>query len=135
MKFIDLRGRSRNLRNAKKYRIDWDKPSRSKFQTQVKEFLYPYWQHEVVFEEMLIVGTRLSLDFYNANRGIAIEVQGGQHLSYVKHFHRDRLAFRDQLKRDEDKAEFCLANDILLIEVYPTDKIDLDFFSKHGLYL
>ena len=44
MKFIDLYGKQRNLKNAKKYLIDWKKPSRSKFQTEVKKFLKKYWK-------------------------------------------------------------------------------------------
>ena len=50
MKFTDAYGKTRNLKNAKKYLIDWDKPSRSKFQTQVKKFLYKYWKNDIVFE-------------------------------------------------------------------------------------
>ena len=59
MKFIDSYGKQRNLKNAKKYLIDWDKPSRSKFQTQVKRFLRRYWKNDIVFEEFRVVGTRL----------------------------------------------------------------------------
>ena len=63
MKFIDQYGKERNLKNAKKYLIDWDKPSRSKFQTSVKRFLYNYWKNDIVFEEFRVVGSRLTLDF------------------------------------------------------------------------
>ena len=107
MKFVDLYGKTRNLKNAKKYLIDWNKPSRSKFQTQVKKFLWDYWQHDVVFEEFRVVGTRLSLDFYNANKKVAIEVQGAQHTKYVKFFHKNMFKYSDQLKRDEKKLQFC----------------------------
>ena len=70
MKFIDQYGKERNLKNAKKYLIDWDKPSRSKFQTNVKKFLRTYWENDIVFEEFRVVGSRLTLDFYNANMPI-----------------------------------------------------------------
>ena len=43
MKFVDQYGKQRNLKNAKKYLIDWHKPSRSKFQTKVKKFLFEYY--------------------------------------------------------------------------------------------
>ena len=99
MKFVDSYGKQRNLKNAKKYLIDWSKPSRSKFQTQVKKFLKKYWKNDIVFEEFRVVGTRLTLDFYNANKKIAVEVQGAQHTKFVKFFHKNRFKYADQLKR------------------------------------
>jgi len=135
MKFVDLYGRQRNLKNAKKYLISWEKPSRSKFQTRVKDFLYPYWEHDVVFEEFRVVGTRLTLDFYNANKKIAVEVQGAQHTKYVKFFHKNKFKYSDQLKRDEKKLQFCNVNHIKLAEVYPQDKITASLFDDQEIYL
>jgi very-short-patch-repair endonuclease len=135
MKFVDAQGKKRNLKNAKKYLIDWDKPSRSKFQTKVKEFLRPFWEHDIVFEEFRVVGTRLSLDFYNANKKIAIEVQGAQHTKYVKFFHKNMFKYSDQLKRDEKKLQFCKVNQIKLAEVYPEDKITASLFDDQQIYL
>ena len=135
MKFVDAQGKKRNLKNAKKYLIDWDKPSRSKFQTKVKEFLRPFWEHDIVFEEFRVVGTRLSLDFYNANKKIAIEVQGAQHTKYVKFFHKNMCKYSDQLKRDEKKLQFCKVNQIKLAEVYPQDKITASLFDDQQIYL
>jgi len=135
MKFVDLYGKTRNLKNPKKYLIDWNKASRSKFQTQVKKFLWDYWQHDVVFEEFRVVGTRLSLDFYNANKKIAIEVQGAQHTKYVKFFHKNMFKYSDQLKRDEKKLQFCELNKIKLAEVYPQDKITASLFDDQDIYL
>jgi hypothetical protein len=135
MKFVDQYGKQRNLKNAKKYLINWDKPSRSKFQTRVKGFLRSYWKHDVVFEEFRVVGTRLTLDFYNANKKIAVEVQGAQHTKYVKFFHKNKFKYSDQLKRDEKKLQFCEANKIKLAEVYPEDKITASLFDDQQIYL
>ena len=135
MKFIDLYGRQRNLKNAKKYLIKWEKPSRSKFQTRVKEFLRSYWEHDVVFEEFRVVGSRLTLDFYNANKKIAEEVQGAQHTKYVKFFHKNKFKYSDQLKRDEKKLQFCNTNNIKLAEVYPQDRITASLFDDQEIYL
>ena len=41
MKFKTISGSETTLKNAKKYLINWKKPSRSKFQTSVKNFLNP----------------------------------------------------------------------------------------------
>ena len=135
MKFLDPLGRPRNLKGAKKYLINWDTKSRSKFQNRVKGFLKPYWENDVVFEEFRIVGSRLSLDFYNANKNIAVEVQGDQHTRYVKHFHKNRLQYLDQLKRDQKKLDFCELNDIKLVEIYTTDVINASLFTDQDINL
>ena len=135
MKFKTISGSETTLKNAKKYLINWKKPSRSKFQTSVKNFLNPYWFNDIVFEEFKIVGTRLSFDFYNANKRIAIEVQGAQHTKYVKFFHGSRLNYLDQLRRDEKKLKFCNVNDITLVEIYPNDIINEKLFESFGVIL
>jgi len=81
------------------------------------------------------VGSRLSLDFYNANKKIAVEVQGAQHTQYVKFFHKNRFKYSDQLKRDEKKLDFCKANDIKLAEVYPKDVVTASLFEDQEIYL
>jgi hypothetical protein len=135
MKFLDPLGKPRNLKGAKKYLIDWEAKSRSKFQNRVKDFLKDYWCNDIVFEEFRIVGTRLSLDFYNANKKVAVEVQGDQHVRFVKHFHKNRLKYLDQLKRDQKKLDFCEINDIKLVEVYTTDEINASLFNDQDTYL
>lgn len=135
MKFYTVDGKLRNLKNPKKYRIDWEGSSRSKFQKGVKDFLRSYWHLDIVFEEFRIVGSRLSLDFYNANKRVAIEVQGAQHTKYVKHFHKNRLKYLDQLKRDQKKLDFCERNDINLVEIYPNDDVTTSFFEDRDIYL
>ena len=135
MKFLDPFGKPRNLKSAKKYLVDWEAKSRSKFQSKVKSFLEPYWKNDIVFEEFRIVGTRLSLDFYNANKKVAVEVQGDQHVRYVKYFHKNRLKYLDQLKRDQKKLDFCELNDIKLVEVYTTDTINASLFKDQNANL
>ena len=115
--------------------FNWKSKSRSKFQNNVKDFLRDYWINDVVFEEFRIVGTRLSIDFYNANRRIAIEVQGDQHIKYVKHFHKNRLKYLDQLKRDQKKLDFCEFNGIKMVEIYSTDVVNASLFSDQDIDL
>ena len=135
MKFLDPLGKERNLKGAKKYLINWEEKSRSKFQKNIKDFLKDYWVHDIVFEEFRIVGTRLSLDFYNANKKIAVEVQGDQHVRYVKHFHKNRLKYLEQLKRDQKKLDFCEINDIKLVEIYSTDVVTASLFKDQDIFL
>lgn len=131
MKFKTLNGKERILRNAKKYIINWESKSKSNIQWRVKQFLLPYWKHDVVFEELKVVGSRLSLDFYNANKKIAVEVQGKQHQTYNPYFHAsNRQNWLSQLKRDDLKLQFCLTNSIKLVEIYETDTLSNELFER-----
>ena len=135
MKFKTLEGKDRTVRNIKKFIIKWDDKSRSKFQFNVKTFLKKYWAADVVFEELTIVGTRLSLDFYNANKKIAIEVQGQQHFKYTPFFHGNRANYLKQIKRDYKKIEFCEINNIKFVEIYPTDELSVQLFQHFDVTL
>ena len=110
--------------------------SKSKRQREVKKFLKKYWQSHVVFEEFPVAGTRLSIDFYNANKKIAVEVQGSQHTRYNSFFHGGhKNNYLEQLKRDEMKFKFCELNEIQLIEIYDGDIINLSLFKKFDVSL
>jgi hypothetical protein len=135
MKFKTLDGKDRTLKNAKSYIINWDNKSKSKFQFEVKKYLKKYWSGDVVFEEIKVVGTRLSLDFFNATKKVAIEVQGHQHFKYVKFFHGNRVNFLNQIKRDFKKIEFCELNNIKLVEIYPNDELCKSLFERFGVFL
>jgi hypothetical protein len=136
MIFKTIHGSLKRIPKVKKYLLDWDSKSRSKIQFKVKQYLKKYWSNNVVFEEFPVAGTRLTLDFYNASKNIAVEVQGQQHRKYVPFFHQGyKNNYIDQLRRDKQKAEFCTINNIKLIEVYDTDKIDKTLFKKLGVEL
>ena len=136
MRFKTLFGATRTVKKAKNYLIDWDAPSRSKIQFEAKQFLKKYWQNHIVFEEFPVAGTKLSLDFYNANKKIAVEVQGKQHTKYVPFFHgKNKINYINQLKRDNDKLKFCELNDIELVEIYDGDILEEKLFKNFGVTL
>jgi|TARA_R100000008_G_C3514961_1_gene130818 hypothetical protein len=136
MEFKTIHGQVKRVKNIKKRIIDWEAPSRSKRQREVKKFLKKFWQSHVVFEEFPVAGTRLSIDIYNANKKIAIEVQGSQHTKYNKFFHGGhRNNYLEQLKRDEMKFKFCELNDIQLVEIYDSDVINISLFKKFDITL
>lgn len=136
MVFKTLIGSKKRVSKAKKYLIDWNSESRSKFQKQVKDFVKEYWMNDVVFEEFPLAGSRLSFDFYNSNKKVAIEVQGGQHLKYTPHFHgKSKSNWLGQIRRDNDKEKFCKINGIKLVEIYPKDKLSVDLFESFGVIL
>jgi len=136
MRFKTLTGAERTVKKARSYLIDWDGQSRSKIQFQAKQFLKKHWSNHIVFEEFPVAGTKLSLDFYNANKKIAVEVQGKQHTKYVPFFHgSNKINYLNQLKRDRDKLKFCEINNIQLVEIYDGDKLDKSLFSNFGVNL
>ena len=136
MRFKTLTGATRTVKKAKNFLIDWDGKSRSKIQYNAKQFLKKYWSNHIVFEEFPVAGTKLSLDFYNANKKIAVEVQGRQHTKYVPFFHgKNKINYLNQLKRDRDKLNFCELNDIQLVEIYDGDELSEKLFESFGVIL
>lgn len=130
MKFQTLYGRTVS-KNCFKYLIDWDKKSRSKIQFRTKQILKPFWLAHIVFEEFPVFGTRLKIDFYNATRRLAIEVNGPQHDEFNPFFHNNsRTLFVRGIDRDCEKARWLEANDIQLIEIIEADLKDLPTFHK-----
>jgi hypothetical protein len=136
MIFTTLNGSKKRLSKPKKYIIKWDNPSRSKRQYKVKQFLKEFWSHDFVFEEFPMAGTKLSFDFYNSSKNIMIEVQGEQHLKHTPFFHgKAKSKFVSQIRRDNDKLNFCKLNEIPLVEVYPKDEISKELFYSFGITL
>ena len=107
MVFKTLFGASKRVPKAHKYKINWDSPSRSKIQFSVKQKLKEHWKSHIVFEEFPVAGSKMTLDFYNATKKIAIEVQGKQHTRYTPFFHgKNKINYLSQLRRDHQKREF-----------------------------
>lgn len=134
MTFKDIKGRKKVIKTAWKYKANWDKPCRSKIQKRVKDLLRPHWEVEMVYEEFPVAGTKLTLDFYNASRKIAVEVQGNQHNTFSKHFHNNsRQNFLRQIKRDINKHDYCEINNIRLVEIFEDDLLGEDLLIKLDL--
>ena len=117
MRLYNIHGKLASKR-VTKFLIDWHKKSRSKVQFQVKQFLKPFWENQIVYEEFPVYGSRMKVDILNATKKIAIEVQGGQHSSFNKFFHNNsRAKYLESIKRDVQKAEWLEKNNFILIEI------------------
>lgn len=128
MIMYDVRGRLAK-RIIGGYRINWSANSRSKLQFRVKQLLKVIWSVDVVFEEFPVFGSRMKIDFYNGTRKIAVEVNGPQHDKVIPFFHGDSpTGFVKSVKRDLDKANWCVKNGIRLVEVIESDLKDLKAF-------
>jgi len=136
MTFLDLRGRERKLKNPARYRVDWCGSTRSKGQTALKKFLYPYWKDRIILEEMPLVGSKMTFDIVNITDKLIIEHQGEQHQKFIKHFHGTRVSkFLGQIKRDMKKHEWAELNGFSLLETYSEKDFTYDFFLSKGIEL
>jgi len=138
MRLFDVRGNPRS-KNVERFRIDWDKPSRSNIQFHVKQFLKPYWAGHVLYEEFPVYGTKLKVDIINFTRRIAIEVHGDQHFKFNKHFHNgSRTNWLNSIKRDDQKLVWLEKNNIQVIEILQDEAPNVSeefFLQKFGISL
>lgn len=138
MKLLPLRGTRPVQKNWAKYAIKWDKSSRSNYQFKVKQFLKKYWKHHLVYEEFPVVGSRMTVDIFNATLRLAIEVQGEFHGGYSEWAHKGNpLNYKAQVERDLLKESWCEKNGIRYIEIFPDDieNLSKDFFESLGVSL
>lgn len=66
----------------------------------------------------------LELDCFEPELRIAVEYNGIQHYQYIPYFHKNKEAFLNQKYRDQMKRTLCRDNNILLIEVPHTVKLE-----------
>ena len=121
MKIIDFQNRERKI-SIKKYLVDYDKSSKSKFQFNVKQFFKTFWQYDAVCEEFRIPGCLLRIDLINFDKKIAVECQSMIHDNFSTHFHKTRSAFLKSWRRDESKQKWI--EDVIqfkFLEIYPED--------------
>ena len=121
MRLLNINGKLVN-KNVRKWLINWDQKSKSNLQFQFKQFFYPYWKNHIVYEEFPVYGTMLKVDFLNATKKIAVEIQGNQHESFNKFFHdNSRLKYLQSIKRDVKKEQWLFKNNFKFLELYPED--------------
>ena len=121
MRLLNINGKLVN-KNVRKNLIDWNGKSRSNLQFNFKQFFYPYWKNHIVYEEFPVYGTMLKVDFLNATKRIAVEIQGDQHESFNKFFHENsRLKYLQSIKRDVQKSKWLEINNFKFLELYEND--------------
>jgi hypothetical protein len=126
LRLYNIRGRQVN-KNVSRYLIDWDKKSRSNLQFKAKQFLKPFWEKHIVYEEFPVFGTRMKVDIVNVTKFIAVEVNGQQHGSYNKFFHNSRYGYFQSISRDVKKEEWLEKNGF---EVITVEYDEVDFLTE-----
>jgi hypothetical protein len=94
--------------------------SRSSLQGEVGSLLRSKYPYDVILEDFVLPGSRMSVDFFLPQKGIVVEVDGKQHDEFVPFFHGDKAAsdkFAQQKGRDASKTGWCEMNDFNLIRV------------------
>ena len=121
-------------RSDSKYRINWSKRAPSKNAQLTKEFIHRYFPCDIWFEEYVLPGGRLRVDFLNATRKFAIEQNGKFHSEYTPFFHKNRIGYADSFKRDLAKAKFLEANNYQVVDIEDEDfPLTTQFFQSRGI--
>tara|TARA_R100000329_G_C7546422_1_gene193017 strand:+ start:209 stop:625 length:417 start_codon:yes stop_codon:yes gene_type:complete len=131
MRLYNIYGKLQS-KNVSKYLVDWDSKSRSKLQFKTKQFLKTIWDGQIVYEEFPVFGSKMKVDFLNATKKIAIEVNGPQHSNFNKFFHNNsRMNYLESLKRDHQKSLWLDQNNFTLIEL---EKKEVDNITRQLIY-
>ena len=132
MRLLNVNGKLVN-KNVSKFRIKWNGKSASKIQFKTKQFLEKYWKNHIVYEEFPVYGTKLRVDIINFTKKIAIEVQGRQHSSFNKFFHKNSVSnYLNSIKRDYEKRKWLELNNFKIIEIEEKDinKLSKEFIDN-----
>ena len=131
MKIVGLNGREYNVRLDKYIVKADDTTKKSQYHLKARKLLHQMFAGYSILEEMKLPGSRQShlksvlfLDFFIPNLGIGIEVHGKQHYEYVPFFHKTKAKYRQAIKRDSLKEEWCELNNINLIVLKYSDDIE-----------
>lgn len=108
-----------------KYRINPLKKAPSKGAQELKDFLLANFKYHTLLEEFRIPTTLYRVDFIDLTLKVAYEfnddLKNGHHSSFNKFFHRNRVGYKNSIKRDIEKYEILLDNGIQTIEIYSQD--------------
>lgn len=103
--------------------------NKSALHNNVKKILREVFPFDIIMEEVELVGSRdwkgkkaLTADFYIPNRKMIVEAHGEQHYSFNSFFYKNKLEFAKAKKRDSDKQEWCLKNNIEYVALSYKDK-------------
>ena len=105
----------------RKYKINWFKKSPSEISQQFKNFLFKHCKNNCLYEEYRIPGCLLRIDFLDATKKIAYEINGSQHESFNKFFFKNKLGYLNSIKRDIKKQSYLEKNGYKFVEIFETD--------------
>lgn len=118
-----------NFQQGKRCKLCYQKNRRSKGEIKIEKFLINhnvayYTEHK--FKDCKHINI-LSFDFYLPEYYVCIEFQGIQHYENERQFGKNKQkTFENQQIRDQIKRDYCLKNNIKLLEIpyWDFDKIE-----------
>jgi very-short-patch-repair endonuclease len=122
LKFITLKGKIVSVSIKKGKRPNKFK---SKGEEIVYEWLLKNYKYNNIIYEWKIPHTRFTLDFFISDMLLSVEVDGNQHYKQNSLFHKNRLDFLKQKKRDAEKQDFCDLNQITLVRIADIYNIEI----------
>jgi hypothetical protein len=125
MRVKDLHGNTSNWKLKGEIVSASDSRRRSQLHVNARKILYDLFPTIQILEEVPInprPGKTQFLDFYINKIKLAVEVHGQQHYKFNSMFHASAQDFLNQRKLDADKREWCLINNITLIELPHNEK-------------
>jgi hypothetical protein len=112
-----LNGSSINI-NLKKYVVDRNGFSKSKFQKKIRDKLIKQHPLEIICEELYVPVEKFYLDFFLPGLSLVIEANGHQHQFHTRFFHKTKIDFHKQQDTDRRKKEWCLLNNFKFVAIY-----------------
>lgn len=98
--------------------------SKSGLHNKARLLLKKIFPFDVIHEDITLPGTKtrnrkslLYADFFLPNRRLIVEVNGEQHHKHIAFFHENLHDFYRASLRDKDKANWCLLNEITLVNL------------------
>ena len=124
MKAIGLDGKERSWNISKYINNKNSSRPRSQYHIKARNLLRKIYPRDKILEEVSLPGSKTSrrksilrADLFIPNRSLIVEVHGEQHFKYNSHFFKDKMSFYKAQARDRDKSEWCVLNNIKLIEL------------------
>lgn len=106
--------------------------NKSSLHLQARKIITKKYPTMQILEEVPIPlrrGETLYLDFYLPLKKVCIEVHGEQHYKFIPFYHTNILNFLKSQKRDREKKEWCLINNIKYIEL-PFDEKESEWTER-----
>ena len=113
--------------DGKNHVINFENCSRSvenpsSLHLKAREIIKSCLPYCVVYEEVSLVGCKLNqsvlvADFFIPQLSIIVEVHGKQHYKFTKFFHKTEADFKESIRRDQTKKDWCELNNITYIEL------------------
>jgi len=85
-----------------------------------------------ILEEAFVPGCQyqLYLDFLMPRQSLVVEVQGIQHRQFTPYFHGTMNGFIAQKRRDRIKKSFCVANNLVVVELNDDERDNPDTWER-----